>query len=58
MGTSKNDVFFNVAPRELIINRRFGVTCRLNIQGRRNYVDANVLDESSNFASHALFFLL
>jgi hypothetical protein len=33
---TKNAVFWDVAPRGFIINRRFGGTCRLHLQGRRN----------------------
>jgi hypothetical protein len=33
--TMKNAVFSHVAPCEFIINRRFGGTCRLYLQGRR-----------------------
>jgi hypothetical protein len=32
----KNAVFLDVAPCGFIINRRFGGTCRLRLQGRRN----------------------
>jgi hypothetical protein len=34
--TLKNAVFWDVEPCGLIINRRFGGTCRLRLQGRRN----------------------
>jgi hypothetical protein len=34
--TMKNAVFWDVAPHGFIINRRFGETCRLHLQGRRN----------------------
>jgi hypothetical protein len=34
--TMKNAAFCKVAPRGFIINRRFGGTCRLHLQGRRN----------------------
>jgi hypothetical protein len=33
----KNAVLWDVAPCESCKNRRFGVTCRLHLQGRRNY---------------------
>jgi hypothetical protein len=32
----KNAAFWDVAPRVLIINRRFGGTCCLHLQGRIN----------------------
>jgi hypothetical protein len=31
----KNAIFWDVAPFGFIINRRFGGTCRLHLQGRR-----------------------
>jgi hypothetical protein len=34
--TMKNAVFWDEASCELIINRRFGGTCRLHLQGRRD----------------------
>jgi hypothetical protein len=34
--TTKNAVFWDVAPYGFIINLRFGSTCRLHLQGRRN----------------------
>jgi hypothetical protein len=32
----KNAVFWDVAPCEFIIDRRFAGMCRLHLQGRRN----------------------
>jgi hypothetical protein len=32
----KNAIFWDVAPCGSIINRRFGETCRLHIQDKRN----------------------
>jgi hypothetical protein len=40
----KDAVFWDVAPREFIISRRFGGTCRLHLQGTRN----NTSDEWCN----------
>jgi hypothetical protein len=34
--TLNNAVFWDVAPCGFIINRRFGGTCHLHLQGRRN----------------------
>jgi hypothetical protein len=34
--TSKSAVFWAMAPWVFIINRRFGGTCRLHLQGRGN----------------------
>jgi hypothetical protein len=36
--TMKNVVLWDVAPLELIINQRFGGTCRFHLQGGRNNV--------------------
>jgi hypothetical protein len=49
-GTSKDSsiqkaVFLDVTPCGFIINRRFGGTCRLHLQGRRN----NASEEECNF---------
>jgi hypothetical protein len=32
----KNAVFWDVAPDTFVINRRFGGTCSLHLQGRKN----------------------
>jgi hypothetical protein len=34
--TMKNAVFWDMSPCGIFINRRFGGTCRLHLQGRRN----------------------
>jgi hypothetical protein len=41
--TMKNIVFLDVAPCGSYKNRRFGGTCRLNRQGRRNNANEEVL---------------
>jgi hypothetical protein len=34
--TMNNTVFWDLSPCGLIISRRFGVTCRLHLQAKRN----------------------
>jgi hypothetical protein len=50
----KNAVFWDEAPCGFIINRRFGGTCRLHPQGRRN----NVSEEKSFSNCPTLVFAL
>jgi hypothetical protein len=38
--TTKNVVFWRVAPCGFIINRRFGGTCRQLLQDRRKFITA------------------
>jgi hypothetical protein len=39
----KNAVFWDVAPCGLIINRRFGGTCRLHLEGKINDASKSAL---------------
>jgi hypothetical protein len=39
-----NELLWDVAQCGFIINPRFGVTCRLQLQGRRNNASEDVLD--------------
>jgi hypothetical protein len=52
----KNALFWDVAPCDFIINRRFGGTCRLHLQGRRNNSSEEKLDGSlqKDYSSGAL----
>jgi hypothetical protein len=50
----KNAVFWDVAPCGFIIDRRFGGTCPLHLQGKRN----NANDEKCNAITGGLLLLL
>jgi hypothetical protein len=41
----KNAVFWAVAPHGFIINRRFGATCRLHLQGSRTIASEEKLEK-------------
>jgi hypothetical protein len=44
----KNSVFWYVVPCGFIINRHFGGTCRLHLQGRRNTASEETCQMAAN----------
>jgi hypothetical protein len=50
----RNVIFCDVAPCVFIINRRFGGTCRLHLQGRRNNASEEKCLKLTDCSSEAL----